>query len=81
MGGMGATSGELLIYDESGCGIKVSWDPKISPVMPMIIHKRYEDDRFLQIWFSIQEIDETFRGGGSLPGLRMKIEPLKQGFE
>jgi hypothetical protein len=50
-------------------------------VMPMIIHKRYEDDRFLQIWFSIQEIDETFRGGGSLPGLRMKIEPLKQGFE
>jgi hypothetical protein len=81
MGGMGATSGELLIYDESGYGIKVSWDPKISPVMPMIIHQRYEDDRLLQIWFSIQEIDETFRGGGSLPGLRMKIEPLKQGFE
>ncbi|MDX1314487.1 MAG: hypothetical protein R3356_03210 [Eudoraea sp.] len=77
--GLGATQGKIIAgYDKRQ--LLLSWDPAQSAVFPMIHHachgfKHRGYERLARVIFSMGEIDETTRQGGSLEKFSLRVEP------
>lgn len=66
--------GELRIGDDSRA-IRVSWDPSVCAAVPMLHHRKVGERHLTRLWFSLSELDDTFRDGGALLPFELRIEP------
>ena len=72
--GLGGESGELEIGDK-GRGIRVNWKPSQCAAFPMLSHKESPPAALTRLFFSLSEVDETFKPGGILPAFELSIQP------
>ena len=57
-GGLGATEGVIYLYDDYNA-LKMSWDATTTPLFPMVTVKAAGKQKFIELQFSVSEIDET----------------------
>ncbi len=72
--GLGATSGCVKIGDGEK-GVSIHWDTTEAAIFPMLQHQPCQTESLTRLFFSLCEIDETYRQGGELPSLRYQISP------
>jgi hypothetical protein len=72
--GFGATTGNILIGDRKR-GLDFSWDPGACAAFPMLRHEPSPPSHFTRVYFSLSELDDTRKPGGTLPDFRLKIRP------
>ena len=73
--GLGGASGEIRIGD-SVKSVNISWDPAECAAFPMLTHQNCSPSSLTRVSFSLCEVDETYRPGGSLPGFRYMLTPI-----
>ena len=66
--------GEVRIGDDSRA-LRVTWDPAECAAVPMLHHRRVGSTHLTRLWFSLAEVDDTIRDGGTLLPFEMRIEP------
>ena len=71
---LGGGDGEVRIGDDSRA-LRVTWDLDACAAVPMLHHRRVGPTHLTRLWFSLAELDDTFRDGGTLLPLEMRIEP------
>ncbi|MFY7867773.1 hypothetical protein [Roseateles sp.] len=73
LSGFGATDGELRIGDSRGPRLLLSWDPAVCAAMPMLSHLHASPRDFTHLKFSLCELDDTVREGGTLRRFELDI--------
>lgn len=73
-GGLGATTGTLLIGDARSA-LRLSWNPADAAVFPMLSHQFSSPSTLTRLTFSLSEQDETFKSGGKLPSFTLNLSP------
>jgi hypothetical protein len=71
---LGGASGMIRIGDETRM-LEITWDPSECAAIPMLHHRRVGDRFLTRLIFSLSEIDDTFRAGGTLLPLAICIRP------
>ena len=71
---LGGGVGEVRIGDDSRA-LRVTWDPGACAAVPMLHHRRVGSTHLTRLWFSLAELDDTFRDGGTLLPFEMRVEP------
>ena len=71
---LGGGRGEVRIGDYARA-LRVTWDPSACAAVPMLHHRRVGLTHLTRLWFSLAELDDTFRDGGTLLPFEMRIEP------
>ena len=73
----GATTGEIILMNESEEGIEFSWDQSVCALIPMIQHVKLDRGDFTRLIFTTQEFDDTFKEGqGKSLLISVKLRPL-----
>jgi len=70
--GLGATDGSIVIGDGRR-GIDASWNPVDGAVLPMLSHHSSHPGALTRLFFSLQELDDTTRAGGSVGSFSLTI--------
>lgn len=73
-GGLGATTGTLLIGDDHAA-LRLSWNPADAAVFPMLSHQFSSPSALTRLTFSLSEQDETFKADGELPSFTLNLSP------
>jgi len=74
MTGLGLPDGKLIVGDDI-TKLCIDWDPSQCAVFTMLYHQNVSPSMLTRIVFSLCEIDETFRPGGSLPQFEYRLSP------
>lgn len=82
--GFGATTGEISLGSEAR-GLTARWDPARCAAMPMLQHTPGDAPAesaggkgrrsLTRIYFSLGELDESSRAGGTLPDFELELRP------
>lgn len=72
--GLGGSSGSLLIGDQRR-RLSVSWNPSLCAAFPMLHHQNCPPAALTRITFSLLELDETSRPGGTFPPFQFVLRP------
>lgn len=72
--GFGATTGTIVIGDDKR-KVSMTWDPSLSAVLPMLVHKQSGQQSLTRVVFSLGEIDDTSRPEGEMPILNLCLAP------
>ena len=70
---LGATDGRLCIKDTEGKSLFFQWNPAECAAMPMIKYQKVNNRHLARLFFSLSELDDTFRDGGSLAPLMVEL--------
>ncbi len=73
--GWGATSGRILIGDQSR-QLLLAWNPAECAAFPLVVHKPSTPGALTRIMFSLAELDESSKPGGTLPGFALTLSPF-----
>lgn len=73
--GFGATDGRLVLEDARGPLLALHWDPTRCAAVPMLSHRHASPAPFTRLKFSLAELDDTARAGGSLRDFELTITP------
>ncbi|MDR7333942.1 hypothetical protein [Roseateles asaccharophilus] len=73
--GFGATDGQLLLEDARGPLLALRWDPTRCAAVPMLSHRHASPAPFTRLKFSLAELDDTARAGGTLRDFELTIAP------
>ena len=73
--GFGATTGRIEIGDGHR-GLALTWDPAFCAAFPMLWHEPGSPGDLTRVLFSLAELDDTRRSGGSLPAFQVDLTPL-----
>lgn len=72
--GFGATDGKVIIgYPQRA--MQISWDPAECAMFPMLSHRIAAPSHLTRLFFSLAELDDTFRDGGSLGVVQYQLSP------
>lgn len=72
----GATDGRFVIKDARGRGFALTWDPADCAAIPMLQHQQSQNRYLTRLWFSLCELDDTSRKGGSLMRFSVALNAL-----
>jgi len=72
--GLGLPDGQLIIGDDN-TRLSIDWDVSQCAVFTMLYHQKVSPSMLTRVIFSLCEIDETFRPGGSLPQFEYRLSP------
>ncbi|MCB5227750.1 hypothetical protein JAO78_013105 [Alishewanella sp. 16-MA] len=70
----GATTGQISIGDQHRA-ITLSWNPALCAAVPLLLNRRYKQQHLTRIFFSLSELDDTFKAGGHLLNFELAITP------
>lgn len=70
----GATDGRLVIGD-SAHDVELKWNPSTCAASAMLQHINIEQKKLVRIFFSLCELDDTSKAGGSLLPFEFEISP------
>lgn len=73
---IGATDGKVCLTDHEGKGFEVEWDPAQCAAVPLLKHLRTPTSHLSRLSFSLSELDDTSRVGGSLLPFVMTLKPV-----
>ncbi len=71
----GATDGRVVIEDAARRKLVFRWNPADCAAIPMLKHQRAQDRYLTRISFSLSELDDTTRAGGSLMIFSVELSP------
>lgn len=72
---LGVPEGMVRLGDESR-GIEISWAPDQCAALPMLLHLPSPPAALTRLVFSLSELDETFRPGGTLLPFECRVRPV-----
>ncbi len=70
--GLGATDGVVSVGDGRK-SLEISWDPGVTAVLPMVMHRPATPHALTRLFFSLGEVDDTTRPGGPVGSLGLTI--------
>lgn len=73
--GLGATDGRLTLEDAQGPLLALRWDPSRCAAVPMLTHQPASPYPFTRLKFSLAELDDTAKAGGSLRDFVLELRP------
>ncbi|TXI21054.1 MAG: glycoside hydrolase family 57 [Roseateles sp.] len=73
--GLGATDGRLCLEDAQGPLLALRWDPGSCAAVPMLTHQPASPHPFTRLKFSLAELDDTAKAGGSLRDFTLELRP------
>lgn len=71
----GATDGRLRLTDARGPVLTLQWDPARCAAAPMLTHQDASPTPFTRLKFSLAELDDTTRPGGTLRDFELTLTP------
>ncbi|NTV02690.1 MAG: glycoside hydrolase [Chlorobiaceae bacterium] len=74
---LGATDGRVLVKDSSGRALQLKWDPSSCAAAPMLQNRIVNASCLTRIYFSLCELDDTFRPDGRLLPFSLEISASK----
>ncbi len=72
--GLGAPTGALQIGDQAR-KLYLRWDPAACAAFPMLTHLKRPPSHMTRVAFSLAELDDTRRKGGTLPSFEFSVSP------
>jgi hypothetical protein len=69
----GATDGHMVIEDAAKRSLSLRWDPSECAVAPMLKHQSINGSHLTRFFFSLCEMDDTFRPDGHLLPFSLEI--------
>ncbi|PZP27075.1 MAG: glycoside hydrolase family 57 [Roseateles depolymerans] len=73
--GFGATNGNITLEDAQGLQLNLRWNPSQCAAIPMLTHQPASPHPFTRLKFSLAELDDTTKGGGSLRDFVLQVTP------
>lgn len=77
---LGGTEGQLRLSAGTQ-GVRLKWAPDQCAAIPMLFNRVIGAERLTRVFFSLVEIDDTLRSGGTLLPFTLEISPWKPGEE
>lgn len=73
---LGASCGKIILGDQEKA-VAFSWDPALSAAVPLLMNRFYQQQRLTRLFFSLSELDDTFKAGGHVPDFELTVSPGK----
>ncbi|MFE8072028.1 hypothetical protein QQM79_13315 [Marinobacteraceae bacterium S3BR75-40.1] len=75
---LGGSEGQLFLASGSA-GLKIEWFPDQCAAIPMLFNRIVGQERLTRVFFSLVEIDDTLKKGGTLLPFTLAISPWRPG--
>jgi len=72
----GASHGKIVLGDQVNA-VEFSWDPALSAAVPLLMNRHYQQQQLTRLFFSLSELDDTFKAGGHVPDFELTVSPGK----
>jgi len=72
----GASKGNIVLGDQANA-VEFNWDPAQCAAVPLLINLHHQQKQLTRLFFSLSELDDTFKAGGHVPDFELTVSPGK----